>query len=101
MFITNGENIFPSEIEGVLFRHPAVEDACVIGVPDPDRGEVGKALVVSRDPQLTAEALAAFLAHRLPTIKQPKYYAFVPQIPKNSLGKLKLDWLKATYGKPE
>ena len=101
MFITNGENIFPSEIEGAILCHPAVEDACVIGVPDPDKGEVGKALVVSRDPQLTAEALAAFLAHRLPTIKQPKYYAFVPQIPKNSLGKLKLDWLKATYGKPE
>ncbi|WP_251448768.1 class I adenylate-forming enzyme family protein [Vermiculatibacterium agrestimuris] len=101
MFITNGENIFPSEIEGVLFRHPAVEDACVIGVPDPDRGEVGKALVVSRDPNLTVEELAQFAAGHLPSIKQPKYYAFVPEIPKNSLGKIRLDWLRTTYGSPE
>ena len=63
--------------------------------------EVGKALVVSRDPQLTAEALARFLTDRLPSIKRPKYYAFVPKIPKNSLGKIRLDRLKETYGRPE
>lgn len=102
MYISCGENIFPSEVEGVLFCHPGVKDVCVIGVPDPDRGEVGKAVVVlNPGAELGEEELRSFAAERLPGIKRPRYYAFAEEIPKSSLGKVRLDWIKETYGRPE
>lgn len=99
MYITNGENIFPSEIEAALFCHPEVRDVCVIGLPDPDRGEVGKAIVVLRPGALSGiRELRAFAAEHLSSIKRPSYYAIVPEIPKSSLGKVALDGLREQFG---
>ncbi len=99
MYITCGENIFPAEVEGALLCHPGVKDVCVIGVPDPDRGEVGKAVVVLREgAAVRAEELRAFAAERLPSIKRPRYYVFADEIPKSSLGKMRLDWMREKYG---
>ena len=72
MFISGGVNVYPAEIEGELLLHPAVQDAAVIGVPDPTWGEVGVAFVVPRGDPPTAEELAAFLAERLAKYKIPK-----------------------------
>lgn len=99
MYITNGENIFPSEIEAALFCHPDVQDVCVIGIPDADRGEVGKAIVVLRPGASSgAGELRAFAREHLSSIKRPSYYAIVPEIPKSSLGKVVLEKLRERFG---
>ena len=89
MFISGGENIFPVEIENVLMQHPAIQDCCVIGVEDTHWGEVGKAFIqLNSGCSATEEELKEFAKTLLPTIKQPKYYRFVEEIPRNSVGKL-------------
>ena len=99
MYITNGENIFPSEVEAALFCHPGVQDVCVLGVPDACRGEVGKAVVVPRAAGGVSEAeLRAFASARLPSIKRPVYYVFADEIPKNSVGKVELKKIRELYG---
>lgn len=102
MYISNGENIFPSEIEAALFCHSAVQDVCVIGVPDALRGEVGKAVIVCRDGMRpSVEELRRFASEHLASIQCPVYYAFVSEIPKTSLGKVELEKLRQTFGYPE
>ena len=73
----------------------------MIGVPDAGKGEVGKAVVVTNDPALTAEDLRHFMRGKIASIKQPVYYALAEEIPKSSLGKVKIDWMKRVYGQPE
>jgi len=102
MYITNGENIFPLEIESILSSHPAVKEVCVIGIPDPCRGEVGKAVMIpNADYPASVDELRAFVSARLPSIKCPKYYTFSDVIPKNSIGKVDYSMLHTLYGKPE
>ncbi|NUP02209.1 MAG: long-chain fatty acid--CoA ligase [Nonomuraea sp.] len=99
MFISGGENVYPAEIESVLYAHPAVAECAVIGVPDEKWGETGKALVVLR-PGMTAEPeeLLAHLDGRLARFKIPKYLEFVPELPKNAAGKLLKSPLRKLYG---
>ena len=102
MYISNGENIFPSEIESAFFGHSAVQDVCVIGVPDALRGEVGKAIIVCRDgTHPSVEDLRRFASEHLASIQCPFYYAFVSEIPKTSLGKVELEKLRQIFGSPE
>lgn len=102
MYISGGENIFPFEIESVLFCHPAVKDVCVIGVSDPDLGEVGKAVIVPRPgTENLEESIRAFAAENLSAIKRPRYYAFTDKIPKSSLGKVEQSKLREAFGTPE
>ncbi|TXK40903.1 long-chain fatty acid--CoA ligase [Nonomuraea sp. C10] len=89
MYISGGENVYPAEVEGVLFGHPAVAEAAVVGVPDEKWGEVGRAFVVPRDgAALTAAELADFLRSRLAKYKIPVYFDIVDTLPRTGSGKI-------------
>jgi long-chain acyl-CoA synthetase len=83
-----GFGIAPAEIEALLFEHPGVLDAAVIGKPDPEAGEVPKAFVVRKDPALTSEALLAWARGRLAGYKTLHEVQFVEAIPKTASGKI-------------
>jgi acyl-CoA synthetase (AMP-forming)/AMP-acid ligase II len=89
MIIRGGENIAPAEVESVLQSHPAVEEAAVIGVPDIEWGQRVAAFVVLRPGgALTADELTAFCRERLASFKKPELIHFVPELPKNPMGKI-------------
>jgi long-chain acyl-CoA synthetase len=89
MVISGGVNIYPREVEEVLFKHPAISDVAVIGVADEKWGERLKAFVVRRaGAELDAEAVAAFCDGRISRIKTPKEIEFIDQIPRNPSGKV-------------
>lgn len=89
MIIVSGFNVYPGEVEDVLFQHPAIQEAAVIGVPHSYRGEEPKAFVVLKpDAVLTAEELKAFCAERLAKFKVPTQIEFVPGLPKSAVGKV-------------
>lgn len=89
MIIRGGENIYPREIDDVLYRHPAVEHAAVIGVPDDLYGEEVAAFVVLKKGFATSgEELLAFCREHLADYKCPKTVRFVDEIPKGPTGKL-------------
>lgn len=89
MFISGGENVYPVEVEGALYQHPAVAECVVVGVPDERWGEVGHAVVVVRAGHtLTAQELLAHLDGRLARYKIPRTVQFVEQLPHNASGKL-------------
>jgi fatty-acyl-CoA synthase len=89
MFISGGENIYPNEIEQVIYRLPAVEMCAVIGVPDERWGEVGKAFVVVRAGfTLTEEELRRHMQHYLAGYKVPKYIEFRDSLPMSAAGKI-------------
>lgn len=88
MIKSKGFGIAPAEIEALLFEHPGVADAAVIGKPDLEAGEVPKAFVVRRDPGLTAEALLAWARGRLAGFKRLHEVEFVEAIPKTASGKV-------------
>ncbi|TYP70187.1 long-chain-fatty-acid--CoA ligase [Paenibacillus methanolicus] len=89
MIIAGGYNIFPREIEEVLFEHPAVEECVVLGVPDQYRGETVKVYVVRREgAQLTEAELKAWCKERLAAYKVPRIYEFRDSLPKSIAGKV-------------
>ena len=89
MIISSGENIYPTEIEAVLNKHPKVKDCIVTSVPDKIRGQIVTAYIVRADDSLTCEELDAFCKQSpdVSNFKRPRYYSFVPQIPFNATGK--------------
>jgi acyl-CoA synthetase (AMP-forming)/AMP-acid ligase II len=89
LIISGGENVYPSEVELVLQSHPAVEDACVIGVPDAAWGQaVIAAVKVRACAQTSADQIRAFCAERLAAYKVPKQLWFVEELPRSAGGKL-------------
>ena len=89
MFISGGENIYPNEIEQVLYKHPAVEMCAVVGVPDPKWGEVGKAFVVLKQGvKASADDLMAHMHHHLAGYKVPKTIEFRDSLPVSAAGKI-------------
>ncbi len=89
MIISGGFNIFPSEVEQVLYRHHAVYEACVLGVPDDLWGEAVKAVVVLRkDHQVGANELIDYCGQHLAAFKKPRSVDFVDSLPKNPNGKV-------------
>jgi long-chain acyl-CoA synthetase len=87
MVVTSGYNVFPREIEEVLFALPGVADAAIIGVPDAYRGEVLHAFVVRADPALTEADIRAHIATQLTKYKWPRDIDFVAALPKTIIGK--------------
>ncbi len=89
VFISGGENIYPAEIEKVLYKHPDIELCAVVGIPDDKWGEVGKAFVVLKPHALLIEAdLLKFLQHRLAGYKVPQHIEFVDSLPISGAGKI-------------
>ncbi len=89
MIIRGGENIYPREIDEVLYRHPKVQDAATIGIPDPLYGEEVKAFVVLKQGETcTEDELLMFCRQRLADYKSPKTVEFLGEIPKGPTGKL-------------
>jgi long-chain acyl-CoA synthetase len=89
MIIRGGENIYPREIDEVLYQHPEIKDAATIGVPDPLFGEEVKSFVVLRESsQATESEIMKFCRDRLADFKCPKQIEFLKDIPKGPTGKL-------------
>lgn len=102
MFISGGENVFPPEIEKILYEMNEIHEVSVIGVPDEKWGEVGKA-VISLKPgkYLNKEDVISYLKKKLAHYKIPKYVTFVTEVPKNSVGKIVSAKVVKLHGKPE
>jgi fatty-acyl-CoA synthase len=89
MFISGGENVYPAEIEAVLYRHPAVHMCAVIGVPHEKWGEVGKACVVLKPGvSVTEEELSSHMQQHLARYKVPKSVEFLTELPISAAGKI-------------
>ncbi len=89
MFISGGENVYPAEIEAMLYKHPAVHMCAVVGIPDPKWGEVGLACVVLKAGQAAAaDELLGFLSSRLARYKVPRHVVFLDGLPISAAGKI-------------
>jgi long-chain acyl-CoA synthetase len=89
MIISSGYNVYPRDVEEVLYEHPDVLECCVAGVPDAYRGEQVKAYVVRRPGvDVSTEALDAFCRERLAAYKVPRVYEFRESLPKSAVGKV-------------
>jgi fatty-acyl-CoA synthase len=89
VIISGGENISSVEVEGTLLRHPAVQEAAIVGLPDERWGETPQAFVVLRDGQTaTEEEIIAFARERLAHFKAPRGVTFVTELPKTATGKI-------------
>src|SRR5450759_1243481 len=111
MLISGGVNVYPAEIEGVLFQHAGVKDVAVVGVPDEKWGEVGVAFVVRREEKRGEEKislkvrereeekaeLAAFVEGRLAKYKIPREFIFVDALPRTPYGKVVKGDLRSSY----
>jgi acyl-CoA synthetase (AMP-forming)/AMP-acid ligase II len=98
MVVSGGENVYPREVEDVLFQHPAVADAAVIGVPDAKWGEAVKAIVVVKPGQAVgAEELMRFCDGRLAGYKRPRSVEFIDVLPRNPSGKVLKKDLREKY----
>jgi long-chain acyl-CoA synthetase len=104
MIKSSGFNVYPAQVEAVLVQHPAVAEACVIGVPDEAQGERVKAVVVLKDPaqesEATAQALIAFARERLIKWSCPREIAFARALPVTRVGKIDYRALAAEYAPP-
>jgi len=98
MIISGGENIYPVEVEQVLYQHPAIADVAVIGIPDDRWGEAPMAVVVGKPgASVTAEEIVAHCEGRLARYKIPRRVAFVDVLPRNAAGKVLKRDLRETY----
>jgi acyl-CoA synthetase (AMP-forming)/AMP-acid ligase II len=98
MIITGGFNVYPSDVEQVLWSHPAVQDCAVIGVPDADWGEAVKAVVeLSKGGQVSSEELIALCKEKLGSVKAPKTVDFVESLPRSPVGKVLKKDLRELY----
>lgn len=89
VIITAGENIYPREVEEVLYAHPKVQDAAVVGVPHPSGGQIAKAYIVVKPGEtLDRRELLAFCNERLAKFKAPRQFEFRESLPKSATGKV-------------
>jgi long-chain acyl-CoA synthetase len=97
MINASGFKVWPREVEDVLYTHPAVREAAVVGVPDGYRGETVKAYISLRPgAEATGEDLAAYCKERLAAYKYPRLVEILPDLPKTATGKILRRELRAT-----
>lgn len=103
MFISGGENVYPAEVENVIYDHPAVAEVAVIGVPHPKWQEVGRAIVVPKaDHEVTEAEIIAFCHSKLARYKIPRSVIFVERpLPRTAAGKVLKRELRETHGAEE
>jgi long-chain acyl-CoA synthetase len=96
MIIAGGYNIYPREIDEVLYQHPKIKDAVTIGLPDAYRGETVKSYIVVKPGEtLTEEEVLAFCKEKLAPYKRPKFIEFRSDVPKSAVGKILRKQLRA------
>lgn len=89
MIIASGYNVYPIEVENILYKHPAVLEVAVIGIPHEYRGETIKAIVVLKEGQdVTSDQLIDFCRTQLSAYKVPREIQFVKELPKTAVGKI-------------
>ncbi len=89
LIVASGFNIYPIEIDDILFSHPKILEACVIGIPDEYRGETVKAYIVVKPGEtLTEEEVIQYLKDKLAAYKVPKVIEFIDELPKSAIGKI-------------
>ncbi|RZI87081.1 MAG: malonyl-CoA synthase, partial [Variovorax sp.] len=98
LIISGGYNVYPAEIEGYLNDMPGVAESAVVGVPHPDFGEVGVAIVIAKPgAALDADAMVAELKARLANFKIPKRCFVVAELPRNAMGKVQKALLREQH----
>jgi fatty-acyl-CoA synthase len=102
MIVSGGENIYPREVEEVLYRCPGLKEAAVVGLPDERWGTTVAAFVVRGSPDLTAEAIDGFCraSPDLAPFKRPRQIVFVDELPTNASGKVLKHELRAPAATP-
>jgi long-chain acyl-CoA synthetase len=89
MIVASGFNVYPDEVDQVLFMHPAVLEAATIGIPDPARGETVKSFIVLKPgASATVDQLVEFCRKELAAYKVPRQIELVPELPKSSMMKI-------------
>ncbi|WP_160847399.1 o-succinylbenzoate--CoA ligase [Pontibacillus yanchengensis] len=90
MVVSGGENIYPIELEQVMYTHPNIQEVAVVGIPDEQWGEVPKAYIVLKNDQhsLSLESIKAFCQPKLAGFKLPKQAEFLDALPRNATGKI-------------
>jgi long-chain acyl-CoA synthetase len=89
IIIAGGYNIYPREIDEVLYGHPKVKDACSFGIPDPYRGETVKAVIVLKEEAAASEKeIQDYCREKLSAYKVPKIIEFRQQLPMSAVGKI-------------
>lgn len=99
MIITGGENVYPIQIEQVLFRHPSIKEVAIIGYPDEQWGESIKAVIVLNDDvdQLSLEDVQSFCEGKLARFKIPKQIEIIDKLPRNATGKVLKNVLRSQH----
>ena len=98
MFISGGENVYPAEVENVVYQHPAVSEVAVIGIPDPKWQEVGLAIVVVKEGStLSEQEVLDFCKEKLARFKIPKSVVFTESLPRTAAGKVLKRELREQY----
>ena len=98
LIISGGYNVYPAEIEGYINEMPGVAESALVGVPHPDFGEVGVAVVIAKPgAKLDADAIVAQLKSQLANFKIPKKCFVVAELPRNTMGKVQKNLLRDQY----
>jgi malonyl-CoA/methylmalonyl-CoA synthetase len=98
LIISGGYNVYPAEIEGYINDLPGVAESALVGVPHPDFGEVGVAVVIAKSgAALKPDAIIAALKSKLANFKIPKQCFVVPELPRNTMGKVQKNLLREQY----
>ncbi|RVU05921.1 malonyl-CoA synthase [Novosphingobium umbonatum] len=97
LIICGGFNVYPAEVEALIDAIPGIAESAVIGVPHKDMGEGVVAVVQARDPELDEAKVLAALSGQLARFKQPRRVIFLPELPRNTMGKIQKKALREAY----
>ena len=98
MFISMGENVYPREVEEIVYQYPGIRDAAVIGVPDKSRGQVGACYYTTKEgAEVKPRALKKYLQQNLAIYKVPRSYEELAELPLGATGKIAKKELEKMY----